>query len=69
MLAFAIDTENAIQAVEGRQPKDAIIFRTEKELWKATTEPIARLVEIWNRLGNPGQGDQDSGLIPITIPG
>ena len=51
MLTFAIDTENTIQAVEGRRPKDATAFGTEKELRKATAGwPIARLVEIWNKL-------------------
>ena len=51
MLTFAIDTENAIQAVEGRRTKDATVFDTEKELRKATAGwPIARLVKIWNKL-------------------
>ena len=50
-LPFAIDTENTIQAVEGRRPKGATVFGTEKELRKATASwPIARLVEIWNKL-------------------
>ena len=51
MLTFAIDTENTIHAVEGRRPKDAIVFGTKKELRKATAGwPIARLVEVWNKL-------------------
>jgi hypothetical protein len=47
MPTFAIDTENTIQAVEGRRPKDATVFGTEKDLRKATASwPIARLVGV-----------------------
>ena len=46
-----IDSENRIDAVEGRRPKGLTRFRTEQELRKATTEwPITRLVEVWNQL-------------------